>query len=98
MQNFCDTTVNDANKEQNEKIQLLDEIRENYETANKELHERVKVHYGYYNNKSLLDIVLKGADKHKQKLISQNAYEWLDSYEVLVFTATVCFIITVLLL
>lgn len=91
---FCEAKVNLANNERNEKIQTLEEIRGKYEMANKELHEKLKVSYGYCNNNSLLDIVLKGAAELKQNIETESAYDWLDKYEVVVSVATVSLIMS----
>lgn len=83
LQNFYDTEIKESNKQQ--KLFEIEKTKEQYEHLNKNLHERLKVHYAYENNRLLLDFLLEETEKVKHNLKIDNIYNWMRDYEVEIY-------------
>lgn len=81
LQNFYESELIEANKQTDEKLHATEKVKEQYEQENESLHSRLKVHYGYQNNKPMLDLLVKEADTLKQKLKIQEIYDWFRNYK-----------------
>lgn len=71
-----------ANEEKSNKIRTVENTIERYEQDNKNLHGRLKVHFGNIKNKQMLDLILK--EVNQQKLKIRTVYDWLNEYEVII--------------
>lgn len=81
LENFYEAELVEVNKQRDEKLHATEKVKDQYEQENESLHGRLKIHYGYQNNKPMLDLLVKEADNLKQKLKIQDIYDWFHNYK-----------------